>query len=87
LHWMTYYAIKHRAKIELARALYKDQRRREACTTGAALQLFSENPDHHFDKMKTKWEVAPHIVMAKEGVTFGEMWDTLPEGGAEEEEE
>ncbi|KAF9123041.1 hypothetical protein BG015_005414 [Linnemannia schmuckeri] len=47
LHWMTYYVIKHRAKFELARALFKDQRRRKSYTMAVALQLFSKNPNLH----------------------------------------
>ncbi|KAK5822786.1 hypothetical protein F5H01DRAFT_402847 [Linnemannia elongata] len=89
LHWMTFFAIKHRAQVELARAFYRDQKRREASTTAASLQFFSEDPDHYYDKMKKEWEVEPHIMVTKDGVTFGDIWDTVePEAeGLEEHEE
>jgi len=86
LHWMVYYAFKHRAKVELARALYKDQKRREACTTGAALRLFSQNPDQYYNKMKEEWDLPPHIAVTKSGVTFGEIWETLPLPAEDEDE-
>jgi len=60
---MVYYAFRHRAKVELARALFKDQKRKEACTTNATLQLFSEAPDQHFNTMKGEWDISPHIVV------------------------
>jgi hypothetical protein len=89
LHWMALFSFQHRAKIELARALYQDQQRREESMTPAQQQLFSEFPDLNYDKMKSEWHFPPHIKVSKTGVTFGEMWDTLPEGtgGGEDSEE
>lgn len=84
---MTFFSFQHRAKIELARSLYLDQKRREASITPEQRQALAEDPDHFYDKMREEWHLPPHIEVRKTGVSFGEMWDTLPEAGAEEEEE
>jgi len=89
LHWMVFFSFQHRAKIEHARAMYLDEKRREECITAQQQLFLSEDPDQNYDKMKLEWHIPPHITVSKSGVTFGEMWDTLPEGagGGEVDEE
>ncbi|KAK3836038.1 MAG: hypothetical protein JOS17DRAFT_735915 [Linnemannia elongata] len=88
LHWMVFFSFQHRAKVELARSIYRDQKRREECTSPEQQRLFAEDPDQNYNKMKEEWHLPPHIEVSKTGVSFGEMWDTLPEAeGPTEQEE
>ena len=76
---MTVFAIKERAKVELARAQYRDQERHNKATTGVEWRVLAVEPDMFYNKMKEEWHHPPHISVAKTGVTFGGMWDLSEE--------
>lgn len=77
---------KQRAKVILARALYRDQRRREAATTPALRAELNEEPHPHYDAMYEEWNYPPHILVTREGVTFGPMWHHLGDEAVDNQE-
>ena len=54
-HIMSIVLFKQRAKVELARALYSDQRRHEAATTPDLQAELAENPDQFYKDMRKVW--------------------------------
>lgn len=86
-HIMSIVLFKQRAKVELARALYSDQRRHETATTPELQAELAENPDMFYKEMRKIWHFPPHIKVTREGVSFGELWGHQEEAELEEDSE
>lgn len=74
LRWMVVHSFKHRGKIELSRARYKDQLEKEKVMEGGEESLRGD--DWHALLTIAEWHHPPHIMMTKDGVEFGELWET-----------
>jgi len=72
LRWMIVKSFRYRAKIELSRAQYKDQLKREEVVEGEVEEI----DDAYTRQVIAEWHHPPHILMTKEGVEFGDLWET-----------
>lgn len=64
-------AIKTRAKVEQARAVFRDQTEHNQRSRG---QIGQEPSTKHYDNFVSLWDHPPHIVVQRDRLEWGEMW-------------
>ncbi|KAG0013303.1 hypothetical protein BGZ82_002184 [Podila clonocystis] len=70
--WMIVLSFQRCAKTELTQVRLKDNANKHIPRNSG--NRCAPGPDEHYDTMKAMWHTPPHIVVAENTVTFGDMW-------------